>query len=131
MQQFFSFLILISLSCNGNAPKKNVQGITGATIHYHIPILQQNGTVDSIQSSFQVYFLDNMVFYIFHQMFDSTISGKVVEHGFRDEYFLYRKRENIGQIYNPTHPTRNRKASVDSILNTQTFTAFNWGMILA
>jgi hypothetical protein len=133
MFKLLSIFILMASSCNGVKPKSDSlnQAIKGATVEYQIPIVKRDGTVESIQFNFQAYYFEDMTFFIFHNMFDSTINGEVVEHGFREEYFIFRNNDPFGYIYNPTRPKNNRKTSVDSLLKQRTFSSFNWEMILA
>lgn len=109
--------------CNQRLIKNNIvednTTIKGIKVSETLPFFNQVGEADYYDTiAVKIYYHEDMTMLALPYRFDSVHRGRHLKTEYRSRYFLYKKKDSIGCIYDKYEPDV-KKANVDSMLQEQ------------
>ncbi len=114
----FSFLLV--LSCSTIIKPKINKEIRGIKITENFPLIDSKGKLTSYDTfSTKIYYYEDKVLYHSSYHFDSTVDDKQLISEIRYYFFVYKKGDPLGLLFDPYNNIYGKKILVDSALKKE------------
>jgi hypothetical protein len=118
-----ALVLLTALWLPNDVPEHRAGGIRCVSVRYDWPLTPQ--FVPWYPDHNIVCYSGDLVLYSLYAHYDSTSGGVKIKDGVWSYYFVYRKGERTGVLYDLDHGTRRTRIAVDSINGKQWFDTFD------
>jgi hypothetical protein len=122
-----SCLIAVFFSCSSVTNQEKKNDITGIKVTENFPILDPKGKLiryDIYHTN--IYYYKDLVLYKSDYGFDSVVNDITFKQERRDYYFVYRKGNNTGLLFDSNKHIFEKRVLTDSILNKEWCNGLNF-----
>jgi len=130
----YKFLIAIiafgSISLHSCIAINKTKGsIKGASLLYHIPVANRDGSITDLNSSYEVYYYGDLNMYKLNYQYDSLVNDELKLREDRNNFFVFHKDSAFGYLFDRAPSLPDRRARLDSV-KINSFENYRWDSLL-